>query len=102
MKTALLLSVLLIASASAQASMGTAAERCVILADYAKGVADLRDAGVRLAAIKEINAERSEGVMLEAFDQAAAITYRYSHLSPDEVRGGLLTGCMQTVNGDAR
>jgi hypothetical protein len=93
----LLLIALAIAPIAAQAE--TPADRCEILADYAQGVAKLRDEGVRLSAVKEITAERADGVMLDAFNKAAAMAYRYDDMTPAQVRKGLLTGCLETVNG---
>lgn len=79
----------------------TAAQRCVQLADYAADVAEMRDLGFRLAEIKEINGERYKNNVLEAHNMAAAMTYQHAELAPKEVRAGLLTGCMASVNEES-
>lgn len=99
---------LLIASCSApllanqaDAVKATAAQRCTQLADYAADVAEMRDIGMSLAEIKEINAERYRNNILEAHNMAAEMTYKHAELAPREVRNGLLTGCMAAVNEEA-
>lgn len=88
---------------ASQADMlkATAAQRCVMLADYAQDVAEMRDLGLRLAEIKEINGERYQNNVLQAHNMAAEMTYRHAELAPREVRAGLLTGCMASVNEES-
>jgi hypothetical protein len=82
----------------ASAVKATAAQRCVMLADYAQDVAEMRDIGMRLSDIKEINAERYRNNILDAHDMAAEMTYRNGDLTPSQIHEGLLLGCMQAVN----
>lgn len=85
-------------SAPAQAS--TPLQRCVEISDYAEGVANLRDEGVRLVDVKEFNAERAMPSMVDAYDLAATLTYRHSDLTPAQVRTQMLKGCVQAVNDE--
>lgn len=88
-------------ASQADAVNATAAQRCVQLADYAADVAEMRDLGFRLAEIKEINAEKFANNILEAHNMAAGMAYKHAELSPKQVRAGLLTGCMASVNEEA-
>ena len=88
-------------ASQADALNATAAQRCVMLADYAQDVAEMRDLGFRLAEIKEINGERYQNNILDAHNLAAEMTYRHAELAPKEIRAGLLTGCMSTVNAES-
>lgn len=79
----------------------TASQRCVQLADYAADVAEMRDLGMSLADIKEINGERFRNNVLDAHNMAAEMTYQHGDLPPRQVRAGLLSGCMAAVNEEA-
>jgi hypothetical protein len=88
-------------ASQADAVKATAAQRCVMLADYAQDVAEMRDLGMPLKEIKEHNAERYANNILDAYNIAAGMAYKHSELAPAQVREGLLTGCMHTVNAEA-
>lgn len=88
-------------ASQADAVKATATQRCVILADYAHDVAEMRDLGMPLKDIKEINAERYSNNILDAYNIAAGMAYKHSDLAPRQVREGLLTGCMSAVNAEA-
>lgn len=87
--------------AAAQAVAETPEDRCHDLAEYAHDVAMLRDQGVRLAEIKELNHERATAYMAGVYDKAAEMVYR-SDLDPAGVQIGMLNGCMETVNSAKR
>lgn len=88
-------------ASQADAVKATAAQRCVQLADYAADVAEMRDLGMRLAEIKEINAEQYSNNILDARNMAAELAYKHAELAPKQVRAGLLSGCMSAVNEEA-
>lgn len=85
-----------------QAKIDRAAERCVVLADYAQDVAEMRDLGFSLNDVKETNAEQYRGNILDAHNITAEITYRNRGLPPKEIRKGLLEGCLYGVANHAQ
>ncbi len=87
--------------AAAQAMAETPQDRCHNLAEYAHDVAMLRDQGVRLAEVKQLNHERATPYMAGVYDKAAEMVYR-SDLHPAGVQIGMLQGCMETVNSAKR
>lgn len=86
---------------AAPALAETPEDRCHDLAEYAHDVAMLRDQGVRLAEIKQLNQERATAYMAGVYDKAAEMVYR-SDLHPAGVQIGMLNGCMETVNSAKR
>lgn len=78
----------------------TPEQRCESLADFAQGVAELRDDGVRLREVLEVVEERASHGMVDAYSNAAKIVYRYGAMSPGEVRDGMLNGCLETVRAE--
>lgn len=90
------------AAKAGQSKVDRANARCVELADYSKDVAEMRDMGISLAAVKETNAEQYRANILEAHDIAAEITYRNRALVPAKIREGMLTGCLGAVADEAK
>ena len=87
--------------AAAPALAETPEDRCHDLAAYAHDVAILRDKGVRLAEVKELNHERATAYRAGVYDKAAEMVYR-SGLHPAGVKVGMLQGCMETVHSARR
>lgn len=79
----------------------TPEDRCHDLAEYAHDVAMLRDRGVPLKQIKELNHERATAYRAGVYDKAAEMVYR-SGLHPAGVKVGMLQGCMETVTSARR
>lgn len=85
-------------TSSAALAVETPADRCQNIADYSRAVAKMRDDGASLETIKAINHERAGAGYVDAYDLAASMTYKHANLSPEEVRAGMLKGCMDVVN----
>ena len=95
-----ILSALALSMACTTAIAQTPEDRCENIADYAKGVAELRDQGVRLRDVLEIVEERASSHMADVYKRAAKIVYQNSGASPDEVHDGMLEGCLSTVTAE--
>jgi hypothetical protein len=91
---------LAIASVATLTHAETPEDRCENLAVFAQGVAEVRDSGTRLSEVLEIVKERAGNGMVDAYTIAAKMAYRFGHLSPIEVREGLLAGCLETVRAE--
>lgn len=87
-------------SAATLARAETPEDRCQNLAEFAQGVAELRDSGTRLSEVLEVVKERAGHGMVDAYTIAAKMAYRFGEMTPVQVHNGLLAGCLETVRAE--